>query len=100
MDRVKLDKMESVLEPLFYMWRTERLEKEGFGDFVFRQVPVSHICFWLGKEVECHAVVPIHTLFRREVISASAENFVYRVFSELKLNTSYVVMSSMFVMVL
>jgi len=37
MDRVKLDKMESVLEPLFYMWRTERLEKEGFGDFVFRQ---------------------------------------------------------------
>jgi len=49
MDRVKLEKMESVLEPLFYLWKTERLEKEGFGDFVFRQVPVSHIYFWLAK---------------------------------------------------
>ncbi|KAG0613339.1 hypothetical protein M758_6G095600 [Ceratodon purpureus] len=37
MEKVKLDKMESALEPLFYMWKTERLEKENFGDFVFRQ---------------------------------------------------------------
>lgn len=37
MDRVKLDKLESVLEPVFYMWKSERHEKEGFGDFVYRQ---------------------------------------------------------------
>lgn len=38
MERVKLDKLESVLEPLLYMWRTERREDESFGDFSFRQV--------------------------------------------------------------
>jgi sulfite reductase (ferredoxin) len=37
MDRVKLDKLESVLEPLLYMWRTQRQEGESFGDFSFRQ---------------------------------------------------------------
>lgn len=37
MERVKLDKLESVLEPLLYMWRTERREDESFGDFSFRQ---------------------------------------------------------------
>lgn len=40
MDRVKLDKLESVLEPLLYMWRTQRHEKESFGDFCFRQVRI------------------------------------------------------------
>lgn len=49
MDRVKLDKMESVLEPLFYMWKTDRLEKEGFGDFVYRQVLVVRLCSLLKE---------------------------------------------------
>lgn len=40
MERVKLDKLESVLEPLFYMWRCDRHESEGFGDFVTRQVGI------------------------------------------------------------
>ena len=38
MDRLKLDKLESVIEPVLYMWKSQRLEKESFGDFVFRQV--------------------------------------------------------------
>lgn len=42
MDRVKLDKLESVLEPLLYMWRTQRQEGESFGDFSFRQVRIPN----------------------------------------------------------
>jgi sulfite reductase (ferredoxin) len=37
MERVKLDKLESVLEPLFYMWKSQRQIGESFGDFSFRQ---------------------------------------------------------------
>lgn len=44
MERVKLDKLESVLEPLFYMWRCDRHESEGFGDFVTRQVGIFNQC--------------------------------------------------------
>lgn len=42
MERVKLDKLESVLEPLFYMWKSQRQVGESFGDFSFRQVRPVH----------------------------------------------------------
>lgn len=57
MDRVKLDKLESVLEPVFYMWKSERHEKEGFGDFVYRQVLLC--CLVLaGRSSMCEFVKP------------------------------------------
>jgi hypothetical protein len=65
MDRVKLDKLESVLEPLFYMWKTERHEKEGFGDFIYRQVLIYLLCFdWDQKGGRMSFNFGPHALFR------------------------------------
>ncbi|CAA2961907.1 Sulfite reductase 1 [ferredoxin], chloroplastic [Olea europaea subsp. europaea] len=35
-DKVKLQDLEKVLEPLFYYWKRRRLSKESFGDFTIR----------------------------------------------------------------
>lgn len=36
MDKVKLQDLETVLEPLFYHWKQKRQSKESFGDFTAR----------------------------------------------------------------
>lgn len=36
MDKVKLQDLEKVLEPLFYHWKQKRQSKESFGDFTVR----------------------------------------------------------------
>jgi len=38
MDKVKLQDLENVLEPLFYHWKQKRQSKESFGDFTARLV--------------------------------------------------------------
>ncbi|KAK4419577.1 Sulfite reductase 1 [ferredoxin], chloroplastic [Sesamum alatum] len=35
-DKVKIQDLEKVLEPLFYHWKRKRLSKESFGDFTYR----------------------------------------------------------------
>jgi hypothetical protein len=77
MDRVKLDKLESVLEPLFYMWKTERHEKEGFGDFIYRQVLIYLLCFdWDQKGGRMSFNFGPHALFRIWAIFTSTEGVV------------------------
>lgn len=36
MDRMKLNDMESVLEPMFFFYKQQRKSNEGFGDFCAR----------------------------------------------------------------
>jgi sulfite reductase (ferredoxin) len=36
MERVKLQNLEAVLEPLFHLWRRERQTGEAFGDFTHK----------------------------------------------------------------
>ncbi|KAJ1410221.1 Sulphite reductase, ferredoxin dependent [Sesbania bispinosa] len=36
MDKVKIQELEKVLEPLFYYWKQKRQSKESFGDFTTR----------------------------------------------------------------
>lgn len=38
MNKVKLQDLEKVLEPLFYHWKRRRQSKESFGDFTTRMV--------------------------------------------------------------
>jgi hypothetical protein len=38
MERVKLQNLEAVLEPLFHLWRRERQTGEAFGDFTHKLV--------------------------------------------------------------
>lgn len=38
MDKVKIQDLEKVLEPLFYHWKRKRQSKESFGDFTWRLV--------------------------------------------------------------
>lgn len=37
-DKVKIQDLEKVLEPLFYHWKRKRLSKESFGEFTNRMV--------------------------------------------------------------
>lgn len=43
MNKVKLQDLEKVFEPLFYYWRTRRQSKESFGDFSNRMVRTNVI---------------------------------------------------------
>lgn len=45
MDRVKLQDLEKVFEPLFYHWKQKRQSKESFGDFTTRLVSLDIILF-------------------------------------------------------
>lgn len=38
MDKVKIQDLEKVLEPLLYYWKRKRQSKESFGDFTSRMV--------------------------------------------------------------
>ncbi len=38
MERVKLQNLEAVLEPLFHLWQKERQTGEAFGDFTHKLV--------------------------------------------------------------
>ncbi|MFS7965444.1 putative assimilatory sulfite reductase (ferredoxin) [Helianthus anomalus] len=38
MNKVKIQDLEKVFEPLFYSWRLKRKSKESFGDFTNREV--------------------------------------------------------------
>lgn len=38
MDKLKLQDLEKVLEPLFYHWKSGRQSEESFGDFTNRMV--------------------------------------------------------------
>lgn len=53
MERVKLQDLEKVLEPLFFMWRSQREAGEAFGDFAYRQVFASTYL----------TLIPTHTLY-------------------------------------
>lgn len=41
MDKVKIQDLEQVLEPLFYYWKQERQSKESFGEFTSRVVSLE-----------------------------------------------------------
>lgn len=45
MNKVKIQDLEKVLEPLFYNWRRKRQSKESFGDFTNRMVSASLTIF-------------------------------------------------------
>lgn len=38
MNKVKIQELEKVMEPLFYHWRRKRQSRESFGDFTNRLV--------------------------------------------------------------
>lgn len=38
MNKVKVQDLEKVFEPLFYNWKRKRQAKESFGDFTIRMV--------------------------------------------------------------
>lgn len=38
MNKVKIQDLEKVLEPLFYHWKRRRQSKESFGDYTIRMV--------------------------------------------------------------
>lgn len=41
MNKVKVQDLENVLEPLFYHWKQKRQSKESFGDFTTRMVSIE-----------------------------------------------------------
>lgn len=43
MDKVKVQNLEKVFEPLFYNWKTKRLQAESFGSFTIRTVSTKFI---------------------------------------------------------
>lgn len=45
MNKVKIQDLEKVLEPLFYNWRCKRRSKESFGDFTTRMVSATLTIF-------------------------------------------------------
>ncbi|KAG8653065.1 hypothetical protein MANES_06G163600v8 [Manihot esculenta] len=48
MDKVKIQDLEQVLEPLFYYWKQERQSKESFGEFTTR-VGFEKLQEWVNK---------------------------------------------------
>lgn len=48
MDKVKIQDLEQVLEPLFYYWKQERQSKESFGEFTSR-VGFEKLQEWVNK---------------------------------------------------
>lgn len=44
MEKVKVQDLEKVLEPLFYHWKRKRQAKESFGDFSNRLVSIIVPC--------------------------------------------------------
>lgn len=57
MNKVKIQDLEKVFEPLFYHWKRKRQTKESFGDFTNRMVSTKNILrifylFFLGKCTE------------------------------------------------
>lgn len=50
MDKVKLQDLEKVLEPLFYHWKQKRQSKESFGNFTTRVVTFDLYTFCLHIE--------------------------------------------------
>lgn len=47
MEKVKVQDLEKVLEPLFYHWKRKRQAKESFGDFSNRLVSIIVPCMVL-----------------------------------------------------
>lgn len=57
MNKVKIQDLEKVFEPLFYYWKRKRQSKESFGNFTNRMVSTKNILrnfdlFFLGKYME------------------------------------------------
>lgn len=55
MDKVKIQDLEKVLEPLLYYWKRRRQSKESFGDFTNRMVSskATKILYFIVSRATC-----------------------------------------------